>query len=79
MPIEWIHDRYGEGRGATLAPGLTLYVGRHIGTQSGPPPKWYVRVFGAELRGQYDSHQPAQEAAERVAKKWLNEALAKIT
>lgn len=79
MPAEWEHGKYGSAQRAVLAPGLHLEVVQPIGTKSGPAPKWKTTVFGATLKAEFDDAEAAKAAAERVGRKWLAEASAKLS
>lgn len=78
MQIEWVHSKYGESQRAVLAQGLRLEIVKPVGSKSEPPRKWKATIFGATLKAEFETAQDAKEAAERIGRKWLTEALAKL-
>lgn len=71
VAIEWTMNRYGSGSRASLSPILVIHVERDIGTRGGPEPKWRASVFGARLKGEFETEDDAKRSAERVARKHL--------
>lgn len=79
MAIEWTNSRHGSGCRATVGPGLHLVVEPDgVATRNGPAVPYMVRVFEATLSGRYDDIDKARAAAERAAKQWMTNALAKM-
>lgn len=76
MTVEWKDAGYSCHR-AGLGHGLEMGVSYSSqGAKSPDEPRWIVSVFGSPLEERSASLEGGKTRAERVARKWLMEALA---
>jgi hypothetical protein len=78
MSIDWEVDRFGTYT-ARLPHGLGMTVSYEgIDRLKEGEPRYNVFVFGARMKVRSASAEEGKERAERLAKQWLTEALARF-
>lgn len=79
MAIEWIDSVHGSGCRAHIGTGLVLEISPDgVATRGGPAVPYVVKVFAATLSRRFPDRDDAKAAAERAARAFLSEALARM-
>jgi hypothetical protein len=78
MTLEWSDGRYGDSSVCSLGRGLYLSVERTMVRLPEGEPPYIVTVLGRHLKLRSATKEEGKKRAERAAKQWLNEVLAKF-